>query len=591
MGAARVGTRPSGSIPGRDLPLSRLDLEPAGPVSGPVTGQVTGLLKSGAALILSLGVWACASQHRSTTEQVPAAEELSPWQVALSSTEPGSADDLRQLAKWLGDAQIVGLGENVHGAHELHRLAHRIFAHLVHERGFGVFALEVDSAHGMAIDEFVQGERDDLDDILAGSWWAGAHFYDQALRDLLWWMRDYNRTATEPIHFAGFDAKQSPLAIEQLQRGLRENDPAAAAQIGEHFADVESLGHLGVFPNVLGYSATLEITLPTTELTAARTLRVSLRVRGSGVTFGKIGLQLWAAGVPLPRVTVDGSELAAERTIEGSIEVPADADSVYLTVFHRGNGTVWFDQLVAELEGEPLTAPPILAEAEMVPLAMPDFQQLDYTAEVEPGPSSALRVTGDPRLTTALASADRVAEIVEHYLADRPLHPNRAKLRQLAQVVVQAAKWRTLAEPNRDVFLADNLEWLADHVYPGKRILALAHTGHSERVPERMGDFLAQRRGEGYRTVSMLAQSGAKRYFPPPSRTPTGRLPTMEVLELTPQKLRPLDRALGAWADGDAMILLRDHTLLRDILGDDIDLDRAPNVAIVVGSVTPARPL
>lgn len=39
------------------------------------------------------------------------------------------------------------------------------------------------------------------------------------------------------------------------------------------------------------------------------------------------------------------------------------------------------------------------------------------------------------------------------------------------------------------------------------------------------------------------------------------------------------------------MIQLRNHSKWRNILGDSIDLERAPDVAIVVGSVTPSRPL
>ncbi len=586
MGAVRIGTRPSGSIPGRTLPLLRLDLETPASSKVPLAKR----LIAGTAVVVTLLLSSCAPLPRTAADPPHDGRSTAPEHVVLSSTEPGSASDLRRLALWLGDAQIVGLGENVHGAHELHRLAHRIFAHLVQEEGFSVFALEVDAGHGMLINDFVQGEHDDLDSILAGRWWASAPFYDQALRDLLVWMRDHNQTANEPIHFAGFDAKQAQLAVDMLQRELHSRDPAAAAELGERFADVERIGHLGVFPNVLGYSGSLDIKLPSTASAASRNLRVSLRLRGADVTFGTVGFHLSTAGLPAQATTIAGSALVAERTLEGSIQLPPGTEAATLTVFHRGGGTVWFDDLRLELDDATMTQTPLLAEAKVAPLMMPDFQTMDYTADAESG-GSALRVTCDARLAVAISSADRIAEIVRQYLDGHPRDSASADLRQLAHVVIQATKWRTLAETNRDVFLANNLEWLADSRYPGKRILALAHTSHSERVPNRMGAFLADRRGTTYRTVSMLAQGGAYRYFPSPSRVPTGLLPETEAIELTPQQLRPLARALGLRTETNAIFQLRPGTELQDPRGMSIDLNRAPDVAIVVRAVTPARPL
>jgi erythromycin esterase-like protein len=90
--------------------------------------------------------------------------------VPLLATEPDFARDadLRVLADWLEEATMVGVGERVHGTHELHRLSHRLFAHLA-----DVFALEVDQAHAALLNEYVCGSRDDLEAILAKRWCAG----------------------------------------------------------------------------------------------------------------------------------------------------------------------------------------------------------------------------------------------------------------------------------------------------------------------------------------------------------------------------------------------------------------------------------
>lgn len=162
-----------------------------------------------------------------------------PSVVPLEGTEPTATEgrtdeDLVQLARWIGDAAVVGLGESIHGTHTLHRLAHRIFQHLAEapgREGFEVFALEIDQAHAAMLDAYVQGDRDDLDRLMAGGWWAQTIFYDEALAELLRWMRGYNETAARPLHVAGFDAKQPQLAADRLLQAIGALDPAASAKV------------------------------------------------------------------------------------------------------------------------------------------------------------------------------------------------------------------------------------------------------------------------------------------------------------------------------------------------------------------------
>lgn len=129
--------------------------------------------------------------------------------VPLPGVEAGRdapSSDLDVLLAWLDDAPLVGLGENPHGVHEYHRLAHRLFAHS-HARGaphepFGLWALEIDQAHAARLDDYVQGRRDDLEALLTERWYGSKIFYDAALDDLLRWMREHNRTAERPVHVA-----------------------------------------------------------------------------------------------------------------------------------------------------------------------------------------------------------------------------------------------------------------------------------------------------------------------------------------------------------------------------------------------------
>ncbi|WP_079254531.1 erythromycin esterase family protein [Streptomyces sparsogenes] len=76
----------------------------------------------------------------------------------LRSTEPGgSTSDLRALDAMIGDTKVVGLGEATHGSHEFFAMKQRVFSHLVEEKGFTTFALEMSWTAGLRIDEYVQG--------------------------------------------------------------------------------------------------------------------------------------------------------------------------------------------------------------------------------------------------------------------------------------------------------------------------------------------------------------------------------------------------------------------------------------------------
>src|SRR5262245_1416104 len=65
--------------------------------------------------------------------------------VPLTSTNPAAPlDDLRPLRRSIGAAQLVGLGESVHGAAEELALKHRVLRLLVEELGFRSVAWEED---------------------------------------------------------------------------------------------------------------------------------------------------------------------------------------------------------------------------------------------------------------------------------------------------------------------------------------------------------------------------------------------------------------------------------------------------------------
>src|SRR4249920_1992407 len=82
--------------------------------------------------------------------------------IPLKTTDPqASLDDLQPLQRFVGNASIVGLGEETHGSHEFFTMKHRLLEFLVEKMGFTMFAMEGSWSAGEQINRYVvQGQGD-----------------------------------------------------------------------------------------------------------------------------------------------------------------------------------------------------------------------------------------------------------------------------------------------------------------------------------------------------------------------------------------------------------------------------------------------
>lgn len=547
-------------------------------------------------LALWLGAFSSAAPSELHTDPVAGEQptaEAAQW-IPLATTEPGPTGDgpgtdLAHLMQWIDEPAILGLGEDPHGTHTLHRLSHRIFEYLVEHEGFETFALEVDQAHASLLDDYVQGRRDDLEELVAGGWWGQKIFYDEALVELLRWMRQHNRGADHPVHVAGFDLKLPHLAAERLLEALAVLDPRSVPRARQLVARALAPGAFGLFPNVQGFTGAVRIPLP-----AERTqgpVHLELRIRSEGVTYGTAGFWLrpetGGAATVMTLASTDLKPEATPRTLE--IELPEATEALELAVFHRGDGTVWFEDpaLVLGARRVPLTG--AFDSIEPRPLMMPALQRMDYRGELVG--RNTLEVRADPVLGDSLEAARALEALVDQALRNRgaedPPESSAAWTRQLSRLITEAVEWRTLAEPNRDVFLAENLLWLHRQASPSDRILALGHRSHTERRPGKMGGLVARELGEAYKTVSMIAGSGSYRYFGEVSKI-TDKAP-LELLEVGPGTPSDLRTRLGHLHPGS--FVLRTSTPVADSTGQTV-LEEAwrPDAILFVKTVEPLRP-
>jgi erythromycin esterase-like protein len=99
---------------------------------------------------------------------------------------------------------LLAIGEPYHGEPAFPRLRNRILETLA-RYGFRSIAIESDRAAALAVDDYVQGRRDDVDLTTGISHGWGAH---AATRELVDWLRAHNEALPpgERIAFHGFDA-------------------------------------------------------------------------------------------------------------------------------------------------------------------------------------------------------------------------------------------------------------------------------------------------------------------------------------------------------------------------------------------------
>ncbi|WP_327357257.1 erythromycin esterase family protein [Streptomyces sp. NBC_01304] len=163
-----------------------------------------------AALASLVGAGPAPAAARSTGTDDPAIQALARAARPLDSTEPGApARDLLPLDRMIGSAKIVGVGEATHNSREFFRMKHRLFQHLVEEKGFTMFALEANWSAGLRLNDYVLHGKGNPKQIMREEFQESYLIWNvREYLDLVTWMRSYNIEHPDPadqVQFMGDD--------------------------------------------------------------------------------------------------------------------------------------------------------------------------------------------------------------------------------------------------------------------------------------------------------------------------------------------------------------------------------------------------
>jgi erythromycin esterase-like protein len=162
--------------------------------------------------------------------------------VPLDTVDPAAPlGDLAPLRRAIGGAEIVGLGESIHGAAEEETLKHRTLRLLVEDMGFRSVAWEEDWTTGLQIDRYIRTGKGDLDALMAQ---VSPQWQSREVARVLAWLRDYNTGRADKVRFVGVEyyllralaydaveayvARTAPQRLAELRRHLRVIRPDTA---------------------------------------------------------------------------------------------------------------------------------------------------------------------------------------------------------------------------------------------------------------------------------------------------------------------------------------------------------------------------
>ncbi len=159
-------------------------------------------------------------------------------QVLHPLTDADAATDFAPLSE-LAAARIIGLGEASHGAREFFEFKNRLIPYLVTEHGLQSVAFEgFEFGQAQDIDRYVTTGEGDPETLLSSS----VMYRVETVRDLLLWLRDYNRDkpAGEQVRFFGIDLTRYAGQPDALVAGLQAFLPELADSVATTLAGYEA---------------------------------------------------------------------------------------------------------------------------------------------------------------------------------------------------------------------------------------------------------------------------------------------------------------------------------------------------------------
>jgi erythromycin esterase len=153
-------------------------------------------------------------------------------------------DDLEPLKQLIGDARIVGLGENTHGTSEVFKMKHRLVEFLSTKMNFTIFAIEANMPEAYKLNDYVLHGNGDPKSLLKGMYfWT---WNTQEVLNMITWMRKFNVSGKGIVQFTGFDMQFYQVALDNISKFSEKHDKLLKSKIDSISGLFKKLNYNGI---------------------------------------------------------------------------------------------------------------------------------------------------------------------------------------------------------------------------------------------------------------------------------------------------------------------------------------------------------
>lgn len=132
------------------------------------------------------------------------------------------------------NVKVIGLGEATHGNAEFQQLKLEVLKVLVNKYNVDCFAMEMDYGEGVIINDYINGHSEmSIDEVMSRINFT--IYKTEDIRDLIEWMKDYNRSHDDKLSFYGFDLQNPDVDLKLIVDFAADNSIAEGAGLADIF--------------------------------------------------------------------------------------------------------------------------------------------------------------------------------------------------------------------------------------------------------------------------------------------------------------------------------------------------------------------
>ena len=132
------------------------------------------------------------------------------------------------------NVKVIGLGEASHGNAEFQQLKLEVLKVLVDKYDVDCFAMEMDYGEGVIINDYINGHSEmSIDEVMSRINFT--IYRTEDIRDLIEWMKDYNRSHGDKLSFYGFDLQNPDVDLKLILDFVADNSIVEGAGLADIF--------------------------------------------------------------------------------------------------------------------------------------------------------------------------------------------------------------------------------------------------------------------------------------------------------------------------------------------------------------------